>query len=57
MAKVEARSRQDRCDYAQRFLVRAPAYRLGHAALDATTSTQAKEGFARSWGLRFPHRS
>lgn len=57
MAKVETGNRQDRCDYAQRFLVRAPAYRLGHAALDPTTSTQAKEDFARSWGLRFPRSS
>lgn len=57
MAKVETGNMQDRCDYAQRFLCRATAYRLGHAALDATTSTQAKEDFARSWGLRFPRRS
>jgi hypothetical protein len=57
MAKVEARSGQDRCDYAQRFLSRAPAYRRGHAALNTTTVARAKEDFARSWGLRFPHRS
>ena len=57
MAKVEARSGQDRCDYVQRFLSRAPAYRRGHAALNTTTVARAKEDFARSWGLRFPHRS
>lgn len=46
----------DRCDYAQLFLARSPAYRRGCAALN-TATRQAKEDFARLWGLRFPLRS
>ncbi|WP_443018482.1 transcriptional regulator domain-containing protein [Sphingobium sp. Leaf26] len=44
---------QDRCDYAQAFLSYSPAYRAGYTAI-ATRDRQAKEDFARSWGLRFP---
>jgi hypothetical protein len=47
----------DRCDYAQAFLARLPAYRQGYAMLASSVSTNAKEDFARSWGLRFPFRS
>nr|WP_268795121.1 DUF6499 domain-containing protein [Sphingobium sp. Leaf26] len=44
---------RDVCDYAQAFLSYSPAYRAGYATI-AALGRQAKEDFARSWGLRFP---
>ncbi|WP_420143988.1 transcriptional regulator domain-containing protein [Sphingobium sp.] len=54
MATGMATAGRDHCDYAQAFLSRSPAYRAGYAAI-AARDRQAKEDFARSWGLRFPH--
>ncbi|OMG61417.1 hypothetical protein IL54_4880 [Sphingobium sp. ba1] len=53
MATGAATAGWDYCDYAQAFLSYSPAYRAGYATI-AALDRQAKEDFARSWGLRFP---